>query len=228
MPVGGVLLIDKPAGMTSHDVVDRVRRKLSLRRVGHAGTLDPLATGLLIVLVGPATKLFPRFSGQNKIYEVKVRLGIRTSSGDLAGRVLETTAVPELAVDVVEAVLQSFRGNSDQIPPMVSAKKINGKKLYQLERKGVLVERKPQNITIHDIILNQWENPDLDFRVCCSKGTYVRVLGEDIGRKLGIPATLAGLRRTASGEMSLEQALSLDELEKLPLSEVRKRLTLSD
>ncbi|NBV38767.1 MAG: tRNA pseudouridine(55) synthase TruB [Verrucomicrobia bacterium] len=178
----GILLVDKPAGITSHDVVDQVRRLYQTRRVGHAGTLDPMATGLLIILVGKATKASQYLMSQEKEYLGEVTLML---------------------------------GDQYQTPPMHSAKKIGGKKLYELARKGLEVEREPRFIRINLFQLNTWQSPRFTFRVQCTKGTYVRTLAYDLGQKFGCGAHLSMLRRTASGELSIEKAHTLDALEKM-------------
>ena len=226
----GVLIIDKPAGPTSHDVVARVRRILRERRVGHTGTLDPFATGVLVVLVGRATRLAQFLSGAVKEYEAVVRFGYATDTGDLTGaRLPLTEAQNEGRVRVhtwsdaeVEAALAGLRGEIEQTPPMYSAKKIEGRKLYELARQGVEVERRAVRVTIHELSAlrsggallrkNEDGTVDLSIRVRCSAGTYVRTLAESIGERLGAPAHLAALRRTRAGEFRIEDATGLDEL----------------
>ncbi|HET6670182.1 MAG TPA: tRNA pseudouridine(55) synthase TruB [Pyrinomonadaceae bacterium] len=221
----GVLIIDKPAGMTSHDVVARVRRILGERRIGHTGTLDPFATGVLIVLVGRATRLAQFLSGAVKEYEAGIRLGFSTDTGDLSGR--RTTAAQEktnsLSKEDVEAALASLRGEIEQIPPMYSAKKIEGKKLYELARRGEQVERKSVRVTIHSLELigdvgkifpqQVAGTSDIRVRVVCSAGTYVRTLAEDLGKRLGVGAHVVELRRTRAGDFDLKRATTLEKLE---------------
>jgi tRNA pseudouridine55 synthase len=211
----GILLVDKPAGITSHDVVDRVRRLYQTRRVGHAGTLDPMATGLLIILVGKATKASQYLMSQEKEYLGEVTLGITTDTQDAEGETLETRPVPALTEKQIGDTLQSMLGDQYQTPPMHSAKKIGGKKLYELARKGLEVEREPRFIRINLFQLNTWQSPRFTFRVQCTKGTYVRTLAYDLGQKFGCGAHLSMLRRTASGELSIEKAHTLDALEKM-------------
>ena len=223
----GVLIIDKPAGMTSHDVVARVRRILGERRVGHTGTLDPFATGVLIVLAGRATRLAQFLSGASKEYEASIRLGFSTDTGDLNGR--RTTPAQEKTNSwseaEIEAALASLRGEIEQVPPMYSAKKIEGKKLYELARRGEQVERKAVRVTIHafelggDVGRISPQHPDgstdIHVRVACSAGTYVRTLAEDFGQRLGVGAHVVELRRTKAGDFDLQCATTLEQLEEL-------------
>jgi tRNA pseudouridine55 synthase len=227
----GVLNIDKPAGITSHDVVARVRKIIGERRVGHTGTLDPFATGVLVVLVGRATRLAQFLSGAQKEYEALIRFGYMTDTGDVAGRRLETEtqakmrSAQSLRREEIESAMESLRGEIEQTPPMYSAKKIAGRKLYEHARRGEEVERQPVRVTIHEfeLITNSGEflranedgSADLRVRVVCSAGTYVRVLAEDLGRKLGVGGHLAELRRIRAGNFKIEDAITLDELARL-------------
>ncbi len=208
----GVLLVDKPQGLTSHDVVDRVRRLYRTRRVGHAGTLDPMATGLLIVLVGKATKASDQLMAQDKEYLGEATLGVATDTQDAEGEALETNPVPALAEAEVRAALAAMRGEQLQVPPMHSAKKVGGKKLYELARKGVEVAREPRAIRVDEFELLSWQSPKIGFRVRCTKGTYVRTLAHDLGRRLGPGAHLSMLRRTRSGALEVAQARTLLQL----------------
>ncbi len=220
----GVLVIDKPAGLTSHDVVARARRILGERRIGHTGTLDPFATGVLVILLGRATRLGQFLSGVDKEYEAIIRLGYSTDTGDLTGTPIPgPPAKPDAWTEQkIEAALQSLRGEIDQVPPMYSAKKIEGKKLYELARRGESVERQPIHVCIYEFAAIQpggqliKDNLDgtFDFhtRVSCSSGTYVRTLAEDFGKRLYVGAHLAELRRTRVGDFSIDQAITLDEL----------------
>ncbi|MFL6373808.1 MAG: tRNA pseudouridine(55) synthase TruB [Pyrinomonadaceae bacterium] len=225
----GLLVIDKPAGITSHDVVNRVRRVLGIKRVGHTGTLDPFATGVMVVIVGRATRLAQFLDKDQKEYTATVRFGFETDTGDATGTRKSDTGVPNkdaatrLASVDWDELLSSFRGEIDQLPPMYSAKKIGGKKLYESARKGIDVERKPQHVTIYELRANtgtlhhnlQLGTSDLELIVTCSAGTYVRVLAEDIGRAMGVGAHLAELRRTRSGRFDLSQTVTLDQLAQL-------------
>ena len=206
----GVLLIDKPSGMTSHDVVDRVRRKLKMKRIGHAGTLDPLATGLLIILVGKATKLSQYLMSLDKVYEGTITLGVATNTYDAEGEVMTTISVPELTMDEVSKTLGSFMGDQYQTPPMFSAVKIDGQPLYKLARKGVEVEREPRFIRISKFEATRFESPEIDFTLNCTKGTYVRTLASDIGEKLDCGAHLSSLRRTASDRFHIKDSITLE------------------
>ncbi|MGB2600878.1 MAG: tRNA pseudouridine(55) synthase TruB [Candidatus Omnitrophota bacterium] len=210
----GILVVDKEKGMTSHDVVKMVRRRFSIKKVGHAGTLDPGATGVLVLLLGRATKLSGKYSGEEKEYVAVMKLGQKTDTGDMDGTVTLTRDVAVSGKEIAEAV-NSFIGEVEQTPPMVSAKKVNGRRLYKLARKGVEVERKPQKIFIEDIEVIKTEIPFVTFRTVCSKGTYIRQLAEDIGEKLGCGAHLTELRRTRSGSFSLDGSIPFSELSKL-------------
>lgn len=221
----GVLLIDKPTDHTSHDVVARVRHKLQQKRVGHAGTLDPMATGLLLVLVGKSTKLSQYLMSSDKEYEGEMTLGAVTNSQDAEGEVVETRPVPpDLDRAKIEAVMQTFRGDQYQTPPMFSAIKIDGVPLYKMARKGEEIDREPRFIRIMSIEVLGVELPKVRFRVRCSKGTYVRTIAHDIGQKLGCGAHLSALRRTASGPLRVEQAIKLEDFLALPAAELPKRL----
>lgn len=208
----GVLLVDKPGGCTSHDVVDSVRRLYRTRKVGHAGTLDPMATGLLIVLVGRATKASDLLMAQDKEYLGEATLGTVTDTQDAEGKAVETNAVPALTEDRIREAMATMVGDQSQVPPMHSAKKVGGRKLYDLARKGVEVVREPRPITITEFELLSWESPRIRFRVRCSKGTYVRTLAHDLGRSLGPGAHLSMLRRTRSGRLDVADAMTLTAL----------------
>ncbi|MGK0238709.1 MAG: tRNA pseudouridine55 synthase [Candidatus Pelagisphaera sp.] len=220
----GVLLIDKPSGLTSHDVVDKVRRKLKMKRIGHAGTLDPLATGLLIILVGKATKLSQYLMSLDKVYEGTITLGVATNTYDAEGEVMTTIPVPELTMDTVSKTLESFMGDQYQTPPMFSAVKINGQPLYKLARKGQEVEREPRFIRISRFETTRFESPEIDFSLDCTKGTYVRTLASDIGEKLGCGAHLSGLRRTASDRFRIEDSITLEAFQEADRDTISKVL----
>ncbi len=208
----GIVLVDKPSGMTSHDVVDRVRRAAGMRRVGHTGTLDPNATGLLIVCLGKATRLSEHLTRLRKVYEGTMRFGTVTDSYDLDGEVVETHSVPELDEAAIQAACAEFTGDIAQVPPMVSAVKIGGERLYKLARKGETVERPPRAVTVHAFKVLEYESPDAKICVDCTSGTYVRSLCHDVGQKLGCGAMLATLRRTAVGPHHVKDAVPLDAL----------------
>jgi tRNA pseudouridine55 synthase len=220
----GVLLVDKPQGLTSHDVVYRLRRKLSMKKIGHAGTLDPMATGLLIMLIGKATRISQFLISNDKVYEGEATLGVVTDSQDAEGEIMETRPVPELSASQVKDVMKTFLGDQYQTPPMHSAIKIGGVPLYKLARKGEEVEREPRFIRVVSFELNSFTPPKLTFTLHCTKGTYVRTIANDLGQKLGCGAHLSALRRTGSGKFSLSQGMTLDEIEALALPEIEKRL----
>jgi tRNA pseudouridine55 synthase len=220
----GVLLIDKPSGMTSHDVVSRLRRKLQMKRIGHAGTLDPAATGVLILLVGKATKLSQYLMSVDKEYEGIIRLGQSTNTQDGDGETVSTRPVPELTSEQVRRHLRGFLGDQYQTPPMFSAIKMQGVALYKLARKGEEVEREPRFIRVSQFELLDFTSPDIAFRLRCSKGTYVRTIAHDLGERIGCGAHLAKLRRTAADRFTAEQSIELAKLEEMPLSEIEKRL----
>jgi tRNA pseudouridine55 synthase len=209
----GVLLVDKPTGMTSHDVVNRARRIFKMKKIGHAGTLDPMATGLLILLIGRATRLSQYLMSLDKVYEGSVTLGITTDSHDAEGEVLSTRPVPDLDQAAMAEHLSSFVGDQYQIPPMFSAIKKDGVPLYKLARKGKTIEREPRFVRVSSFELLRFGPPILDIRIRCSKGTYVRTLAHDLGEKIGCGAHLSALRRTASDRFSIENAHTLTELE---------------
>ena len=220
----GVLLVDKPTGFTSHDVVARLRRKLAMKRIGHAGTLDPMATGLLIMLIGKATRISQYLTNLDKEYEGTIELGKITNSQDADGEVMETRPVPALTEAEVRAAMQTFLGDQYQTPPMFSAIKVGGVPLYKLARKGEEIVREPRFIRVSAYELTRFALPHLDFRMRCSKGTYVRTLAHDLGQKLGCGAHLTTLRRSASGKFDVADALPLDQIEQLPVTEIEKRL----
>lgn len=208
----GILPVDKPAGWTSFDVLAKLRGALGTRKLGHSGTLDPMATGVLAVFIGKATSAADRQLDHDKTYEATLRLGLRTDTGDVTGTVLETAPVT-VGEEELRAVLPRFTGQLMQLPPMYSAVKINGQPLYKAARKGQTVERTPRPITVYSIdYLGSPAPGDYTLRVSCSKGTYIRVLAEDIGTALGVPATLAALRRTRAGVFSIDQCHTLPDI----------------
>lgn len=220
----GVLLVDKPTEHTSHDVVARLRRKLNMKRIGHAGTLDPMATGLLIMLIGKATRISQYLISLDKEYEGTITLGQTTDSQDADGEVMETRPVPPLTEADVRAAMATFLGDQYQTPPMYSAIKIDGVPLYKSARKGEEVEREPRFIRVMSFDLTRFALPQLDFRLRSSKGTYVRTIAHDLGQKLGCGAHLSALRRTATDRFNVSQALTLDAIEALPIPEIERRL----
>lgn len=222
--MNGILLIDKPQGPTSHDVVSFLRKKLKVKKVGHAGTLDPEATGLLILLIGQATKESNRFLNSAKSYEVKCRLGITTDTDDAAGKVLKTGSVGGLKTAEIKNVINSFCGEIKQVVPRYSAIKLKGKKLYELARQGKVVELPERKVTIYSIRIKNISLPDIDFAVDCSKGTYIRSLCRDIGEKLGCGGCVWKLRRTASLPYTVREAIKLDQTRKMTKDEIAKRI----
>jgi len=208
----GILVVNKPAGFTSHDVVNVIRKKFNMKRVGHTGTLDPMATGVLVILIGKATKLSATFVCDDKEYIARLFLGRATDTQDSTGIITEEKYLGHLDIDSVRRVLNSFTGDMVQVPPLVSAKKFRGKPLYYFARKGKSAPRTPCKIKIHGIEFIGFNKPEITFRVKCSKGTYVRTLCEDIGRSLGYPAHMSMLVRIKSGKFSLEEAQDLERV----------------
>lgn len=206
----GILIINKPKGITSHDVVAKCRKILKTKKVGHTGTLDPLATGVLVVCVGKATKLVEFLTCDDKIYDVEMKLGIQTDTGDITGNIISTQTISELTN--VEEIIKSFIGKQKQIPPMYSAIKQNGVKLYELARKGIEVERKERDIEIFDITNIKVNEETIKFTAHVSKGTYIRVLCEDIAKRLGTCGTMTELNRIKSGKFSIKDACEIEEI----------------
>jgi len=207
----GILVINKPQGWTSHDVVGRVRRLTQQKRVGHAGTLDPMATGVLLVCLGRATRVAEYLTASDKTYRAVMRLGVETDTFDAEGQVTATHPV-NVGESALRSALEKFSGEIEQIPPMYSALKRDGKPLYKLARKGVKVERAPRRVTIHEITLRAWQSPDATIDVRCSPGTYIRSLAHDIGAALGCGAHLVALTRLASGSFTIDDAVTLEDL----------------
>ncbi len=212
--VDGVLLLDKPIGLTSNDALQKARRLFSAAKGGHTGTLDPLATGLLPLCFGEATKFSADLLDADKTYEAELKLGVITDSGDAEGQIIASVAV-DVEKEAIFKVLPQFIGAIQQVPPMHSALKRNGRPLYELARKGIEVEREPRAVTIHAIDMLSFAGDHLSLRVACSKGTYIRVLAADIGNALGCGAHLVGLRRTVVGDLDLARSVTLAELESL-------------
>ena len=210
--MNGIIVIDKPSGWTSHDVVSKLRGLLRERRIGHGGTLDPMATGVLPVFVGRATRAVEFCESAEKEYLAGMRFGLTTDTQDLTGRVL-TESGSSVTAGELEAVLPRFTGELEQLPPMYSAVKVGGKKLYELARRGMEAERKPRAVTIRTLELTGWDGKDALLRVVCSKGTYVRTLIHDIGEDLGCGAAMSSLRRTRAGSFTLSDARTLEEVE---------------
>lgn len=221
----GILLVDKPSGITSHDIVDRLRRKLKMKKIGHAGTLDPLATGLMIMLIGKATKVSQFLISLDKAYEGTFKLGVETDSQDSDGEVVETKDLPEnLSEEIIGDAMKEFLGDQYQTPPMFSAKKINGVPLYKMARKGKTVEREPRVIRINELSLQRWDSPEGRFFMDCSKGTYVRTVFHDLGQKLDCGGHLTSLRRTKINDFSIEGVPTLEEIETMGTGEFQSLL----
>lgn len=208
--IDGLLLVDKPAECTSHDVVAVARRALGVKRVGHGGTLDPFATGLLVLLVGRATRLLPYLEGEPKVYEATIRLGAETDTDDGTGTVVRTAPVPDRAV--VEQAMRGLTGAVDQMPPAYSAKQVAGQRAHAAARRGSPLDLAPANVTVHSWVARAWRERDVDVTVSCSGGTYVRALARDVGRAAGSAAHLAALRRLRSGPFDVRDAATLDAL----------------
>ena len=220
----GAILVDKPAGPTSHDVVDAIRRKFGIKKVGHCGTLDPNATGLLIIVLGRGTKLSERLMGDDKVYEGTVKFGEATDSYDCDGEITGSLPVMPMTLDQLNEEAAKFIGDLMQVPPMVSAIKKDGVPLYKLARKGIEVEREPRLIHVYNFRFTDYTEPFGKCRVACTKGTYIRSLAHDLGQKLGCGAHLTELRRSASGKFDVADALPLDAVLKLSTAELEKRV----
>jgi len=211
--ISGALVVDKPVGMTSHDVVQAIRNGTSLRRAGHTGTLDPRASGVLVILVGPAVRLSEYVSASDKRYQAIIRLGGTTDTYDAEGKFTPTTDPSNITEEQFEEALKTFVGEIEQTPPPYSAVKVQGRKAYEMARKGEEVELEPRTITVHHLEVLEWTPPEVVIDVHCSSGTYVRSLANDLGKKLGCGAYLVGLRRTKSGKFTLRDAVPLRKLQ---------------
>jgi len=208
----GVIVIDKPQGWTSHDVVNFVRKKSGIRKVGHAGTLDPMATGVLVVLPGKSTKLSQEYSQHDKRYLTRMILGVTTDTQDAEGRIIKTQPVSGITDKKIEEALKEFKGEIEQVPPMVSAIKHKGQPLYKLARKGISIARKPRQIFVEELKLTSYKMPEVTLDITCSKGTYVRTLCDDIGNRLGCGGHMSYLRRVRSGKFGIEEAVTVEDL----------------
>ena len=221
----GALLVDKPQGWTSHDVVAKIRNHFRIDKVGHCGTLDPMATGLLVILLGKGTKLSNPLMSGDKRYSGEMTLGVTTDSYDAEGEILETKPVENISEEGLKKLFASMTGDQYQIPPMVSAKKIGGQPLYKLARKGITVERQPRLIHVYEFNLKAFRPPEkLDFELYVTKGTYVRTVAHEIGEKLGVGAHLSALRRTQSGDFKIADAMPLEDLLKFTGKELLDRV----
>jgi tRNA pseudouridine55 synthase len=208
----GILVINKPGGITSHDVVSRVRRIFNMKQVGHAGTLDPLATGVLIILLGKSTKLFDQFVAFDKSYRATLKLGLKTTSADIMGATVEEKSPEGIDQKKVEDVFKTFVGDIEQLPPMVSAVKHKGERLYKIAWQGKQVERTARKVRIHDLRVLNFNSPSVEFFMDCSKGTYVRQLAEDVGDVLGCGACISQIERTKVGHFDIKDAVNLEDL----------------
>lgn len=226
--VSGILLLDKPGGLTSTAALSRAKRCLDERKAGHTGALDPMATGLLPLCFGEATKVSAFLLDADKVYDAELLLGVCTHSGDADGDVTSTASVPAVTADDLEPVLEQFRGPILQVPPMVSALKYQGKRLHELARAGIEIERQPRPVRIERLELLRIELPRIRIRVECSKGTYIRSLAMDIGDVLGCGAHLTALRRTRSGPFDLSDAVTLESLQQMSVAQARERLLAPD
>lgn len=222
--IHGILLLDKRLSVSSNRALQEVKRLFNANKAGHTGSLDPLATGLLPLCFGEATKVSAMMLDDNKRYQVVVKLGVMTDTGDSEGKVIEEKPVPELSPGEIEACLQGFSGEIDQIPPMYSALKHNGRKLYELAREGKIIDRKARRITIFELKLLNKTSDSLTLDVFCSKGTYIRSLAEDIGHKLGCGGTVIELRRIQAGQFKIENALTIEQLQQMDLDQLKDQL----
>jgi tRNA pseudouridine55 synthase len=219
----GILIIDKPQGITSHDVVDLLRRHFGFKKVGHAGTLDPMATGVLVMLIGAMTKSSHNFISDDKEYEGEMILGVTSDTGDMWGKLVRSEKDIDFTPSEIEKAFGGFTGDIEQAVPMYSAVKYNGKKLYELARKGLSVDVKPRKISVRKLEILDIKLPAIYFRVVCSKGTYIRQLAVDIGKALGSGACLSALRRTRSGRFNISEALDIEAVKKMTKDDIAKR-----
>ncbi len=222
--INGLLLIDKPAKWTSHDVVAKLRNHFNLKKVGHAGTLDPMATGLLILLIGKMTKLSSFIMNEDKIYDGSILLGKKTNTQDIEGEITKIGNPNNVTQEIIEKMIKPFNGKIMQIPPMVSAIKKDGVPLYKLARKGIEINRVPREVNIKKFIIHSYDNYEVKFTVECSKGTYIRTLANDLGDNIGCYACLSSLRRIASGKFNIINSYSLDDVLKLDKNDFKNTL----
>ena len=222
----GILIVDKPQGMTSHDVVDFIRKQFGLKKVGHAGTLDPMATGVLVILIGKYTKSSNSFLSADKEYDATLMLGATSDTGDAWGRVEKGASSEGIGKEKIEEVFNKFTGEIEQVPPSYSAVKFKGKKLYELARLGINVKVEPRKVSIKELNIYKISMPEISFTVTCSKGTYIRQLSADIGSALGCGAYLSRLRRTRSGGFKVDEAIGIDELKRMDSVELAKHIRI--
>jgi len=224
----GILVVNKPAGISSQQVVTRVKRAMRYKKAGHAGTLDPEATGVLLICLAAATGLFEALQAHDKEYVSVVKLGIETNTYDMTGEVVAEREVPALTSDDVERVLENYRGDIEQIPPMFSALKHRGQPLYKLAWQGVTVERPPRPVTVREMELVELNSPEVTLRTVCSRGTYIRTLAHDIGNDIGCGGCIQTLVRTRSGPFSLDGAMTLDDVEDSPANAIAAVVPLDE
>ncbi|MCX5666259.1 MAG: tRNA pseudouridine(55) synthase TruB [Candidatus Omnitrophica bacterium] len=220
----GILIVDKPQGCTSHDIVDFIRKKFGLKKVGHAGTLDPMATGVLVVLIGKSTKLSNSFLSADKEYDATLMLGGTSDTGDAWGKITPGVSTPGVENGIIENVFKRFIGPIEQVPPAYSAVKFKGRKLYEFARKGIEVKVEPRKIVIKELKIYKIDGQEVSFIATCSKGTYIRQLCIDIGKELECGAYLSRLRRTRSGDFTIKEATALEELKAMDTETLKKRL----
>ncbi len=223
----GILVVDKPQGYTSHDVVDLIRKRFGLKKVGHAGTLDPMATGVLVILIGKYTKSSGSFLSADKEYDATLILGATSDTGDAWGNITPSKPIPGLAapgIGIIEDVFKRFLGPIEQVPPAYSAVKFKGRKLYEFARKGIEIKLEPRKIIIKELKIYKINGQEVSFSTTCTKGTYIRQLCIDIGKELGCGAYLSKLRRTRSGNFTVKEAATLEELKGMDAETLRKRL----
>jgi len=216
----GIILVRKPKGITSHDVVDSVRQRLKVKKVGHAGTLDPLAEGLLIILVGRYTKFFPKFVNFDKEYFGVLKLGEATATGDSQGKIIKQSNYDNIDSEKIKEAFSFFKGETEQVPPMVSALRVKGERLYNLARRGIVIDRRPRCIKIYTLEVSNIKLPLVEFFVRCSKGTYIRKLAEDIGERLGCGAHMIKILRLSIGPFKLDNAVEIDKINESNLQKI--------
>ena len=222
----GIIIVNKPSGYTSHTIVSKIRKKFNIKKVGHTGTLDPLATGVLPILLGSGTKLSKYLINHDKEYIATIKLGVKTDTADIEGNIIEEAEIPILSEEQIKNVLKNFEGVQYQKPPMYSAIKVNGKKLYEYARNGQTIDVQARKIEIYNIELLKYEGEFIEIKVACSKGTYIRSLCEDIAKKLDTIGTMATLQRTKVGEFTLEEAIEMEELEEI--QQIQKKLITAE
>lgn len=223
----GILIVDKPKGASSHDIVDFIRKRFQIKKAGHAGTLDPQATGVLVILLGGFTKRSAEYSWHDKEYEVCLTLGLSTDTQDAEGRIIKQQQLPSLNLKQIKQTFGQFSGQIEQVPPMFSALRYKGQRLYKLARKGIEVKRRSRRVYIYKLEITNLALPHIYFAVRCSKGTYIRTLCFDIAERLGCPGYMSGLRRTRSGPFAINQAISLDRLKDLSPRQLKQTLSIS-